>query len=82
MNISSAIVHAQPEATAGVQQRLVVLKGVEIHAASAEGKIVVTLEADSDAGTADLFERIGQIDGVMSTAMVYHQFESDPEEEL
>ena len=88
MNISSAIVHARSgaaEAMLSLQTQLSALGGVEIHAVSNEGKIVVTLEADSDEGTVDLFERIRQLDGVMSAAMVYHQFdpdEPDSEEEL
>lgn len=87
MNISSAIVHARSGLADTLKTQLSALRGVEIHAVSNEGKIVVTLEAESDAGTVDLFERIRQLDGVMSAAMVYHQFdpdepESDSEEEL
>ena len=80
MNISSAIVHARSGAADSLQSlrtRLTALRGVQIHAVSDEGKIVVTLEAESDAETVDLFERIRQLDGVMSAAMVYHQFDPD-----
>lgn len=82
MNISSAIVHARPGTTERLQARLSCLSGVEIHAATAEGKMVVTLENDTDQGMVEMFERIRQLDDVMSASMVYHHSESDPEEEL
>jgi nitrate reductase NapAB chaperone NapD len=40
---------------------------------------VVTVETPTDAGTTDLFAQISAVEGVMSVALVYHQFE--PEEE-
>lgn len=55
--------------------------GVEIHAATEDGKFVVTIETDSDDETVGIYEQLGRMDGVMSVAMVYHQFESDPEKE-
>ncbi len=80
MNISSLVVHALPSACALVRASLATLPGVEIHAESEAGKFVVTLEADSDGATAQIFDRIYLMDGVMSAAMVYHQFEPDPEQ--
>ena len=82
MNISSAIVHARPGTTEKLQSRLSDLSGVEIHAATAEGKMIVTIENETDQGMVEMFERIRQLDDVMSASMVYHHSESDPEEEL
>jgi nitrate reductase NapD len=79
MNISSIVVDSRPERRVDVQQALSLLEGVEIHAVSPEGKLVVTVETSTDAGTTDLFAQISAVDGVMSVALVYHQFE--PEEE-
>lgn len=79
MNISSAIVHARPGAAEAVRAGLGALAGVEIHAVSNEGKLIVTIEADGDRDTTATFESIGQIADVLSVAMVYHQTESDPE---
>ncbi len=80
MNISSLVVHAQTSACALVRAGLAALPGVEIHAESMEGKFVVTIEAETEGETAGLFDRIYLMDGVMSAAMVYHQFEPDPEQ--
>ena len=82
MNISSAIVHARPGHAEGVRCALASIAGVEIHAVSDEGKLIVTIESPDDRETADTFEAISQMDHVMSTSMVFHQTESDPEKEI
>lgn len=82
MNISSIVVHARPGFATLVRQRLQQLEGVEIHGASPEGKFVVTIETSSDGGTVDTFERVSALDDVLSTALVFHQFEPDPESQV
>ncbi len=79
MNISSIIVHAKPSEIPTVRSSLEQIPGVEIHAATDDGKFVVTLETDSDGETAGTFDRINAMAGVMSAAMVFHQYESDPD---
>ncbi|MBE7423554.1 MAG: chaperone NapD [Zoogloeaceae bacterium] len=81
MNISSIIVHAKPTELASVRGQLERIPGVEIHAATDDGRLVVTIETDTDGETAGTFDRINLMDGVMSAAMVFHQFESDPQKE-
>ncbi len=82
MNISSAIVHALPGDIAVVQAAIAALSGVEVHAVSPEGKMIVTIETEDDASNVARFEEIGRLQGVLSTAMVFHQTESEPEVEL
>lgn len=81
MNISSVIVHAKPTEFTSVRGNLEQIPGVEIHAATDDGKFVITIETESDGETASTFDRINTMGGVMSAAMVFHQFESDPEKE-
>ena len=81
MNISSIIVHAQPTELASVRGSLEQIPGVEVHAATDDGKLVVTIETETDGETASTFDRINTMPGVMSAAMVFHQYESDPEKE-
>ena len=81
MNISSIIVHAKPARLSSVRGSLEQIPGVEVHAATDDGKLVVTIETDTDGETAGTFDRINTMDGVMSAAMVFHQFESDPQKE-
>jgi nitrate reductase NapD len=82
MNISSAIVHAKPENADAVRARLCDVAGVEVHAVSPEGKIVVTLEAEDDAAIIRTYQTIELLDGVLSAAMVFNQTESEPEKEI
>jgi nitrate reductase NapD len=82
MNISSAIVHAHPDHLPVVQAALEELVGVEVHGVSPEGKLIVTIETEDDGSNVATYERIGRLDGVMSTAMVFHQTESEPEKEI
>jgi nitrate reductase NapD len=77
MNISSLIVDTRPEHTSLVVAQLGRWPGVEVHAATPEGKLVVTLEAAGDGELASCFDRIRGLAGVMSAALVYHQFEPE-----
>ena len=65
-----------------MQRALASTAGVEVHAASDEGKLIITIESSGDRETADTFEAISKMDHVMSASMVYHQTESDPESEI
>jgi nitrate reductase NapD len=82
MNVSSLIVNAKDGQVLAVQALLAQQAGVEIHAASPEGKLIVTIETDSDRETVAAYERISRTDGVLSAAMVYHQIESEPDQEI
>ncbi|MCL2658504.1 MAG: chaperone NapD [Betaproteobacteria bacterium] len=82
MNLSSLVVDVRPESLASVQAEMAAWPGVEVQASSPQGKLVVTLETDSDYATTEIFSRINAIDGVMAVAMVYHRFEPEPEQEV
>lgn len=71
MNISSAILHIAPAGLDAACQALLDLPGVEIHARSDEGKVVITIE-DSDTHSAtEIYAALHGIAGVASVAMVY-----------
>jgi nitrate reductase NapD len=82
MNISSVIVNANPAKLPLVRTGLESISGVEVHAATEDGRLVITIETEDNGAIVGTFERIQTLDGVMSAAMVYHQFESDPEKEI
>lgn len=82
MNISSVIVIPHPDHVAAVDARLAAIAGVELHARSPEGKMIATIEAEDDRETTRIYEFIGQLDGVLSASMVYHQNEPDPETKI
>ena len=82
MNISSLLVSARAERVMQVQNSLLTYAGVEVHAATDDGRMIVTIEAESDRAVADMFEKINRQPGVLSVSMVYHHYESDPDEEV
>ena len=82
MNISSVIVIPHPDHIEAVRLRLQEIDGVELHAVSPEGKIIVTIETAGDRETIQTYEVISVLDGVMSASMVYHHKENEPEAEI
>lgn len=82
LNISSAIVYAAPGKDQVLREQLPQVQGVEVHAASDDGKIVVTIEAESDRAAIDIYEAIGRMDHVLNVAMIFQQTESHPDQEL
>jgi nitrate reductase NapD len=82
LNISSAIVYARPGSDQVLREQLPQVPGVEVHAASEDGKIVVTIEAENDRAAIDVYEALGRMDDVLNVAMIFQQTESHPDQEL
>ena len=76
MNISSLLIHAQPERAEQVHAQLEQLPGVEVHAATADGRLIVTLEKSDDREMTRAFDQLGAIPGVLATTLVYHHSET------
>jgi nitrate reductase NapD len=53
------------------------MAGVEIHAFSPEGKVVVTLEDEDTNSAADSYVALHNLPGVLSVAMVYQYSDDD-----
>lgn len=81
INISSLILGAEAARAVQVAQQIADLPGAEVHAVGDDGRMIVTLETDSERATVDAFEAIRQLPGVLSASLVYHQYETDPDEE-
>lgn len=81
MDISSVIVSAKPENGAVLKSLLESTDGVEVHAVAEDGRMIVTIEAASEKDTVKTYEMIGQMPGVLAVSMVYHQVETNPDEE-
>ena len=77
MNISSVVLRAHPASLGDVKRSLEAMPGVELHAATADGRLVITLEDAGTASAADTFVKLHDIGGVMSVAMIY-QYSEEP----
>ncbi len=75
MNICSVIVHANPEKAIQVQSTIEQVKGAEVHGGIDEGKLIVTVEQEDDSVMADAITGFANIEGVLSTSMIYHHYE-------
>ena len=75
-HISSLVVQVLPAEVQFVQEAIARLGGTEINAVTLEGRIVVTLETNSEAGFLMRFAEIDRLPGVVSAMLVFHQVES------
>ncbi len=75
MNISGVVVRTFPGNIDTVRHSLERLDGVEVHGANEDGRLVVTIEKESERDIADLLVHMQDVPGVLSASMVYHQFE-------
>lgn len=78
LHLSSLVVHTRPEALPAVARALETL-GCEVHLASPEGRLVVTLEAEDGRDLAETVTQLQTLPGVLAANMVFHH--SEPAEE-
>lgn len=78
MNISGVVVYTQPERSKSVESRLCTIPGVEVHAITDDGRMVVTIENEMPE-TIETVTSLHDIEGVLSASMIYNQF-LEPEE--
>ena len=81
MNICSLVVHARPEKLTSVHEQLDAFDGVEVHAESELGKLVVTVEGGGNDALADTMARFNDVDGVINAVMIYHYCGDESAEE-
>ena len=75
LHVSSLVVHGRPERLEAIRAGLARLAGVEVHAAAATGKLVVTLETESEHEIVARLTAISLLDGVLSATLVFHHVE-------
>lgn len=78
MNLASLVVHTRPGDRERIAGQLLELPGVEIHAATDDGRLVVTVEHDASQVAADTLTAIHETRGVISAAITF-QYSDDSE---
>ena len=78
MNLASLVVHTLPQDRERISGLLLGLSGLEIHAATDDGRLVVTVDNDSSQATADTLQAIHETRGVISAAVTF-QYSDDSE---
>jgi len=80
MNICGCVLETRECDGQALAERLAALPGVALHAHEG-GKLVVTVEDTPQATAADTLAALGQLDGVLSTSLIYHYGGDEPLED-
>ncbi|MCY4052227.1 MAG: chaperone NapD [Gammaproteobacteria bacterium] len=75
MNICGCLVHTKPEFASSAIMTMEKFRGVEVHAQSDDGRIVVVVEDTPDRFASETIMDLHQIPGVISLTLTYHHFE-------
>ena len=79
-DIASAVVHAIPGQRDAVHAQLQNLPGVEIHAETADGRFIVTVEDTGTARASDTVIQLHRLEGVIAAAMIYQHSATEKDE--
>ncbi|MBM5811908.1 MAG: glutamate synthase [Gammaproteobacteria bacterium] len=78
MHVAGVLVRTRPEDIDAVSSALRRLEGVEVHAATPDGRFIVTVEATESGHAAARFADLQLLPFVLSAALVYEHSETDP----
>lgn len=71
IDICGLLVQTRAERLSEVRERLSLIPGVEVHAATEDGRLVVTVEATDEHSTLDTITGLVDVPGVAATSLVY-----------
>ncbi len=80
MHIAGVVVRTRPVNIEAVQQRIGLLVGAEVHAASPDGRLVVTVEGSDRRTVAEMIYQLDRLEGVLSASMAYEHSDYDPKQ--
>ena len=80
MSLASLVLRIQPRKRATVEAALTALPGVECHAMSEDGKLIVTVEDAPGVAMSDTLIAIHRIPEVLAATLAYESNESLPAE--
>jgi nitrate reductase NapD len=75
-HICGVLLMSRPEHGPIIEQALKTMAGTELHA-NEGGRMVVTVEGDEFGQCADAITRLGTLDGVASSSLVFHQIDTE-----
>src|SRR6187551_3481431 len=73
LHIASLIAHVRPEKMPSLKHWLAGFNNIEIHAESAQGKLVLVTESDDEQEIIRILDELRGQDGVLNAALVYHE---------
>lgn len=76
-NICSALVHAKQDQIETVKKELEQQSGVEVHAITEDGRLIVTIEDELRKVVGERIMGFYNIEGVLSASMIYQYSDND-----
>ena len=80
-HISSLVVHTRPDKVPAIIERVREIEGAEIHGGAEAGKLIVTLETETEHQVVERINAIQLLDGVLAATLVFHHFEPVQDQE-
>jgi len=80
-HISSLVVHSRPDRVQSIIASLDLIDGTEVHGGAETGKLIVTLETETESQVVERINAIQLLDGVLAATLVFHHFEPVQERE-
>ena len=80
-HISSLVVHSRPDRVQAILETLRTIEGAEVHGGTDTGKLIVTLETDTESQVVERINAIQLLEGVLAATLVFHHFEPVQERE-
>jgi len=74
-HISSLVVHGRPDQMPSIVEGIGAIAGAEICGGAETGKLIVTLETDTEDQVVERINAIQLLDGVLAATLVFHHFE-------
>jgi len=75
IEICGVLIHAKPGFIDGVQKELLTMPGVEIHEATDNNRLIVTVERVGKASLSDSLSAFNSIPNVLSATLIYEHAE-------
>ncbi|MDP5291184.1 chaperone NapD [Oceanimonas sp. CHS3-5] len=73
-HVASLVVYCRPEHRQTAIEAIERLTGAEVPVSGEQGKLVVSLEGPSQQHLVQHIDAIAQMDGILSTTLIYHEF--------
>lgn len=74
-HVSSLIVYIAPNKINNCKSAIPAINGAELITITNQGKAIVVVEGNSQKAIMQCIDHINEVQGVLSTNLVYHQFE-------
>ena len=80
-HISRLVVHSRPDRVQSILESLRAIHGAEVHGGAETGKLIVTLETETESQVVERINAIQLLEGVLAATLVFHHFEPVQERE-